>query len=295
MHPIPCDEPTVHRVRAIDIDGDGKPEVVNVPLMGRDSTREKNFLDGRPVRVMAYKVPAKPTVPGNWKPMVLSEELHVCHNFAPANLREAGNPKFFIVSYEGLHIASKDKSGNWKTTKVGEGDQSNPKGSRGASEVATGTSEGVRISGGSYLGGLISHDAIIGTIEPWHGNSVVVYDTNVPPNQSYKRTVINAQLKWGHAVKFAFLEPPLVATGTQFDNLIVGVRDNPAASDKFTEKRGVRIYRKNGEKWDRYILDDGGIAVEDLAVGDLDGDGKPDIVAVGRQTFNCRIYWNKGK
>ncbi|MEX2357691.1 MAG: VCBS repeat-containing protein, partial [Pirellulaceae bacterium] len=39
--------------------------------------------------------------------------------------------------------------------------------------------------------------------------------------------------------------------------------------------------------------DAGGVAVEDLAVGDLDGDGKPEIVAVGRQTHNVKIYWNK--
>ena len=37
------------------------------------------------------------------------------------------------------------------------------------------------------------------------------------------------------------------------------------------------------------------IASYETAVGDLNGDGKPDIVAVGRQTGNCRIYWNQGK
>jgi hypothetical protein len=34
--------------------------------------------------------------------------------------------------------------------------------------------------------------------------------------------------------------------------------------------------------------------VEDLAVADLNGDGKLHIVAVGRQTGNARIYWNEG-
>jgi hypothetical protein len=76
------------------------------------------------------------------------------------------------------------------------------------------------------------------------------------------------------------------------------VRDNPAKGDTFTEKCGVRLYKaidKTRTKWARQIIDDGGIAVEDLTVADLNGDGKPDIIAVGRATKNARIYWNLGK
>ena len=50
-----------------------------------------------------------------------------------------------------------------------------------------------------------------------------------------------------------------------------------------------------GAKWELTILEDGGVAVEDLTAADLDGDGKIDIIAVGRATGNCRIYWNHGK
>jgi hypothetical protein len=35
------------------------------------------------------------------------------------------------------------------------------------------------------------------------------------------------------------------------------------------------------------------VAVEDIAVSDFDGDGKPDIIAVGRATHNAVIYWNR--
>src|SRR5262249_26846975 len=41
----------------------------------------------------------------------------------------------------------------------------------------------------------------------------------------------------------------------------------------------------------RQAVDDA-MATEDLAVGDLNGDGLPEIVAGGRATSNVRIYWN---
>ena len=49
-----------------------------------------------------------------------------------------------------------------------------------------------------------------------------------------------------------------------------------------------------GEKWQRQLLDEGGVAVEDLAAADLDGDGRLDIAAVGRASHNLRIYRNLG-
>ena len=82
----------------------------------------------------------------------------------------------------------------------------------------------------------------------------------------------------------------------RYDELMIGVRDN--LSNKPGEKCGVRIYKATddkGTKWERHLLDEGGLAVEDLAAADLDGDGRIDLVAVGRQTHNARIYWNKGK
>jgi hypothetical protein len=60
----------------------------------------------------------------------------------------------------------------------------------------------------------------------------------------------------------------------------------------------VRVYKAlddKGSKWSRQIIEDGGVAVEDAACADLDGDGKIDIVAVGRDTQNVRIYRNVSK
>lgn len=287
MHEIPCDEPTVHRVRAIDLNGDGKPEVVMAPLMGRDATKEKNWMDGRPVRILAYKVPAEdPEKKENWKYDVLSDELHVVHNFWPYTVPGGKSPTSVITaSYEGYSAVILGKNGNKLQTKtVHEGNQAAPTSSRGASEIRSGSINPDPNPLNKADG------AVVATVEPWHGNSVVVYSGKV--GEKPTRTVVDEQLRWGHAVVFADLD------GDKIDELVIGVRDNPTKDDKFKEQRGVRLYRNTdgkGEKWERYILEDGGVAVEDLAVADLNGDGKPDIVAVGRATGNARIYWNQGK
>jgi hypothetical protein len=140
MHELPCDEPMVHRVRVFDIDGDGKPEIVHVPLQGKGATAKGNYLDGRPVRVIALKIPVKdPDKTENWKPIVLSEELHVIHNFAPwPNPIRGQPPHILLASYEGLSAIHGAPNG-WRTDPIASGNQANPAGSRGSSEVKPGT------------------------------------------------------------------------------------------------------------------------------------------------------------
>jgi hypothetical protein len=276
VHPI--DEvPSIHRIRFIDIDGDRKPALVSVPLMGKGATEKNNWTDGAPVAVTAYRIP-KDAVRDRWEPTVLDASLHVCHNFcvAPSLTRRAVGENLLIASYEGVNLLSRD-DGKWTRRPIGAGNQENPKGKRGASEIKQG-----RLKGGF----------VIATIEPWHGNQVVVYTAPADSGKLWDRHVIDDQLRWGHAVWFADLD------GDGNDELIIGVRDDPGKGDTVKDRRGVRIYKAlddKGTKWARRIVDDGGVAVEDLAAADLDGDGRVDIVAVGRQTHNVRIYWNEGK
>ncbi len=275
-------EPTVHRIRFIDLGGSGKPALVSGPLMGRGSSAKNNWMDGSPVRVTAYRIPKDPAK-DRWSPEILDESLHVIHNFWPVDRilpsppggegRGVRGKDILCASYEGVSFLSA-ASGKWTRTHIGAGNQDNPKGNRGASEIK--------------LGKLKSGKKFIATIEPWHGHQVVVYAEPEGQAKLWDRHVIDAQLKWGHAVWTADLD------GDGSDELIIGVRDDMGPPEY---RRGVRIYRAldaNGAKWARHIVDNGGVAVEDLTAGDLDGDGKIDLVAVGRQTHNVRIYWNLG-
>jgi hypothetical protein len=274
VHPIGA-EPTLHRIRFADLDGNGKPVLLAVPLMGRNSTGAKNHMDGLPVRVLAYRIPKDP-VRDRWQPEVLDETQHVMHNFQAIPAANGKGMDVLTASYEGVSLLSRP-DGKWTRRKLGVGDQSNLKSNRGASEIKRGK--------------LKNGQPFIATIEPWHGNKVVVYTPPVDPGEGalWERHVLDAKLKWGHAVWCADLD------GDGSDELIIGVRDN--LSDEHGEKCGVRIYKatdEKGAKWQRHLLDEGGVHVEDLAAADLDGDGRIDLVAVGRQSHNARIYWNKG-
>lgn len=262
--------PTAHRIRFLDLEGTGKPLLVVVPLLGKNATAKSNWLDD-PLEVQAYRIPGDPARE-RWPLEILDRNLHVAHNFWPIPRGTGKGQDILTASYEGVSKLEMDGTA-WKKKQLGAGNQENPRSNRGASEIKLG-----------HRG----NDQFIATIEPFHGHEVVVYTPPADQTKLWQRQVIDNQLKWGHAVWAADLD------GDGKDELIIGVRDDK--SQKPGERRGVRLYKPAGSdlsRWTRTLLDDGGIAVEDLAAADLDGDGKIDIVAVGRQTHNVRIYWNQ--
>lgn len=263
-------EPTTHRMRWMQTERDGPLKLIVAPLKGRGTT-EPAFAEAG-VRLMALSIPDKPASQP-WPIEVITDKLHVMHNIDITDLDHDGRDDLLTASFEGVHWL-RHQDGKWVARQVGSGDQSRQAPKLGSSEVR--------------LGSLSDQKPVIGTIEPWHGDRVVVYVPGEDPSALWNRFVLDAELAWGHAVAFANLD------SDPEQELIIGVRDN--ASD--THRSGVRIYdpvdAENGI-WKRLLVDPGGVAVEDLAAGDLDNDGRIDIVAVGRQTKNIKIYWNTAK
>lgn len=262
------EEPSVHRMRFADLAGDGKAELLVLPLLGAGTTGPA--FDQRSVRLLGFSIPDRPAA-DRWPMEVLNEELHVAHNFWPTDFNGDGKLDLLIVSFEGVSLLERNDDNTWRRTLIGAGYQVEGAPSRGASEIKP--------------GGLASGEKYIATIEPWHGFQVVVYTRPAEGETLWQRHVLDEQLKWGHAVWCANLD------ADADEELVIGVRDqldeaNPA---------GVRIYDPaRGDDgaltWTRQLVDPAGVAVEDAAAADLNGDGLVDIVAVGRATKNARIY-----
>ena len=268
-------EPTLHRLRFGDVDGSGKKRLVIAPLHGR-GMKAPALNEGAGTRVLVLTVPKDP-FQADWPAEVACEDLHTTHNLQLVDFDGDGKDEVLLASWEGVFLLKRDSSARWSKTKLGEGNQT-AKPFKGASEIKVGK----LANGGRY----------IATIEPWHGSQVVVY---TPPHPSSKklwtRQVVDEPVQWGHAVWCADVD------GDGDEEIIIGQRDKSPQTSRGVSGPGVYIYDpKPGAdalKFERHAVDEGGVATEDLIAVDLNGDGRPDIVAGGRATHNVKIYWNE--
>ena len=255
--------PTSHRVKWGDINGDGEQELINLPIVGIGATSPEYDVN---LQLKAYSIPDDLSVE-SWPGIVLDESLQLSHGLSLVDWDGDGREDILTASFYGVHLFQLAIQGRSVVrTLMGTGKQEAERPAIGSSEVDVGELQ----DGSRY----------IATIEPWHGNEVVVYIDGA--NELWDRLVIESELANGHALLTADLD------NDGSDEIVAGGRSEPYQ---------LVIYKKPdaASEWNRIEVDSGGIAVSGLAIDDLNGDGFADIVGIGSGTGNLVYYENSGR
>ncbi|MBN69478.1 MAG: hypothetical protein CME32_09395 [Gimesia sp.] len=251
-------QPVVHRMRWVKLD-DQKFALVVSPLHGKGNKRG----EGAGVKLIAYEKPDNPR--DEWQQSVIEDTMHVTHNLDPAQwIPSTPAEEILYAGREGAMLLSY-QNGKWSTQKFPL----------------------IEGSGEIRMGQLAPENQFIATIEPLHGDRLVLYQTGAPGKAISNRQILDDNIKAGHAIATADL------FGDSRQEIVAGWR-----TPNKDQKVGVKVYwatDASGKTWESAWIDDNGMACEDLRLGDLNGDGKIDIVAAGRNSHNLKIYWNESK
>ncbi|MES3007955.1 MAG: VCBS repeat-containing protein [Pseudomonadota bacterium] len=261
--------PTSHRVRWADVNGDGRKELINLPIIGIGALAPDYAVGAQ---LTAYTVPADPRTE-RWGKITINSELEMAHGLTVFDWDTDGRDDLLTASFGGVSLIQLASHGRFvDLVKVGVGKEGlRPE--QGSSEVG--------------VGSLREHGRFVASIEPWHGNEVVVYRPDATGVMPWLRQVIETDMVGGHALVVADLN------NDGDDEIIAGHRSSPF---------GLYIYHhvhssneEGAPQWLRSTLDAGGIGVAGLVVGDFNQDGFKDIVAVGSATANVVLFENAGR
>ncbi|MDB5335353.1 MAG: repeat protein [Planctomycetaceae bacterium] len=255
----------LHRARWGDILGTGKPQLVISPL--NKTTAPQG------VRLLAFEIPGQPKT-DKCKATALDEQLNAMHNHWMGDIDGDGKTDVLVACMEGVFLFQKKADGGFLKTQLSPGEPGTPTAQvTGAGEIKVGK---------------LGSKRIIATVEPMHGTSVVVYTEPAAGEKFWTRNVLDKTLKRGHAVGLADFNKD------GRDEVVIGHSD---LGTGMPQGPGVFLYTSgdaDGKTWTKSIIDNGGIATEDLVIEDFNGDGRPDIAAGGRATHNVKLYLSQG-
>jgi hypothetical protein len=257
--------PTSHHVAWADLDGDGKKELVNAPLIGEKSIAPT--YDQDKASVFWYS-------PKDWKRHLVTADIPgIIHRVRPVMWDGNKRQQFLIASFEGIALYRPTGSGDamkFEKTLLSPGHvEKAPR--LGASDVGVGKQDGKRF---------------LASVEPWHGNEVVVYTEKAG---KWDRRVIFDKVSSGHEIAVLDLN------GDGRDDIVANdngrvTQQNPSATP------GVHVFFAPADpatgEWQYRRLEDK--AAMNSCVGvDVNGDRRADLVCTGAGGV-IRWYENKG-
>jgi hypothetical protein len=248
--------PGTHRVRFVDVMGNGKKYAVAAPIL---SPPAEGFPDpGHDVTpLFAYR-------PGDWKPELVTNENHgVVHALSGHDWDGDGRQEIVTSGYTGVFAHSLGKDGTWKRQMLTAGDPA-PWPNGGAGDFSMG-----KVRGKQFFV----------TIEPFHGTQVVVYTQD--GKGGYARNVIESGLVGGHALLLSDIDgdgiPEIIAGGARMRDMYY-----------------FKATDASLKTWTRYLMDNNE-ASADCAVADIKGVGKAQDVVCIEQSKPSELKWYEYK